>query len=330
MKAEAVRGDSLETQSRCLYPEIAMTRLRCGPRGFCAFFNHLPFLCVLYLVCSPLASAAGRVECAAIPSKLLGRAVKYCALLPPGYDADPSRRFPVVYYLHGLGDNEQSLLNTGGWNIVESLQERKRIGEFILVTPEAGRGFYVNSRDGRRPYEDFFIREFVPIIEKRYRARAARASRALMGVSMGGYGALHYAFQYPQMFGVVAVHMAALFEKLPGGLKDPAALGDRFGFLGDVFGRPFDMAMWERNSPLTLARQLAPAAAPRIYFDCGNQDEYSFDSGATALHDILQSRKVAHEYHIYPGNHSPRYLSEHIAASLEFVSMAVAASGRSK
>jgi S-formylglutathione hydrolase FrmB len=291
------------------------------------FLRSFPFLlCFLSLLsfCAQPASAAGRVECAAVQSKLMGRKVNYCALLPPSYDMQKARRFSVVYYLHGLGDNEQSLLNFGGWNLVERLQEKKQIGDFIIVTPDGGRGFYVNSRDGRRPYEDFFIREFIPAIEKRYRIAGTKATRGLMGVSMGGYGALRFAFNYPQMFKVVAVHMPALFEKLPRGLTDPAALGDRFNFLNEVFGRPFDVSLWERNSPFTLAKNIPIATSPRIYFDCGNQDEYGFDYGATALHELLKSRRIAHEYHLYPGNHSPGYVAAHLDASLKFVSRAVA------
>jgi S-formylglutathione hydrolase FrmB len=275
-------------------------------------------LCVF----TPAGLAAGRVECNAIPSKVLGRAVRYCAFLPAGYETAKARRYPVLYYLHGLGDSEQSLLNLGGWNVIESLRDEGKIGEFLIFAPEGGRSFYINSRDNQLRYEDFFIREFMPAMETKYRARAGRAARAITGVSMGGYGALHMAMKYPQMFGAVSSHMGALIKQIPSSLTDARDLGRGLGFLGDVFGRPFDRAYWNRNSPFTLAREAKNLAGMKIYFDCGDQDTYGFDDGARALHELLESRGVAHEYHIYPGGHDWQFVAQHIAASMEFHSRA--------
>ena len=64
-------------------------------------------------------------------------------------------------------------------------------------------------------YEDFFVKEFLPFIESHYRIRADRAHRGITGVSMGGYGALRFAFRYPQLFGSVSAHSAALIANLP-------------------------------------------------------------------------------------------------------------------
>lgn len=262
------------------------------------------------------------MECNSIRSKVLAQPVRYCALLPPSYDTDKARHYPVLYYLHGLGDNEQSLLNLGGWNLVENLREKGRAGEFLIFAPDGGRSFYINSRDARVRYEDFFIREFVPAMEAKYRAWAGRASRGITGVSMGGYGALHMALKYPQMFGAVSSHMGALIETISAALTDARELGRGLSFLGEVFGRPFDRAFWERNSPFTLAREANGLARLKIYFDCGREDDYGFDAGAQALHELLQSRGVAHEFHIYPGGHDWNFVSEHMSASMEFHSRA--------
>lgn len=255
-------------------------------------------------------------------SAVLGQAVRYCALLPPSYDTDKARRYPALYYLHGLGDNEQSLVNLGGWNLAENLRETGKIGEFLILAPDGGRSFYINSRDGRVRYEDFFIREFVPAMETKYRAQAGRAKRAITGVSMGGYGALHMAMKYPRMFSAVSSHMGALIETIPAALTDARELGRGLSFLGEVFGRPFDRAFWERNSPFTLARQAAGLSGMKIYLDCGQDDTYGFDAGAEAFHKLLQSRGIAHEFHIYPGGHDWNFVSEHLGASMEFHSRA--------
>ncbi len=285
----------------------------------------LPFFIFTFasFILQPPAHAASRVECNAVKSSILKRSVRYCALLPAGYDAAQPRRLPVLYFLHGLGADEQSLVTSGGWSLVESLQEKGRIGEFVIITPDGGRSFYINSRDGRLRYEDFFIREFLPAMEKRYRVQAARAGRALGGTSMGGYGALRLAFKYPQLFSAVSAHSAALMERLPQGAgHTPGLAGGSGGILGDVFGTPLDAAFYERNSPLTLARTLPGPARLRIYFDCGRDDEYNFDAGAEKLNQTLAARRIAHEFHIYPGGHGWRYMAEHLDESLEFHSRA--------
>jgi S-formylglutathione hydrolase FrmB len=264
--------------------------------------------------------AASRVDCSELPSKVLGRSVPYCVLLPPSYDAQKTQRYPVLYYLHGLGDNEQSLINGGGWSIYDEQLSQNKIGEFLIVSPNEFRSFAVNSRDGRVKYEDFFVREFMPAIEKKYRIKPGRSARGVMGISMGGFGALHYAFKYPQLFVSVSTHMAALREQLPKNVE-----GVPEGkLLGDIFGQPIDETYYQANSPFTLARK-APRAQLRslkIYFDCGSEDSYRFDIGAEQLHKLLQARGVPHEFHIYPGSHDMVYVLQHFAASLQWHSRA--------
>lgn len=264
--------------------------------------------------------AAGRVECRVIHSRILGRAVRYCVLLPPSYDGATARRFPVLYHLHSLGENEQTLVDTGAWDLVERLQSEGRIGEFLIVTPDGGRSFYINSRNGRNRYEDFFIREFIPAIDRSYRTRPARASRAISGISMGGYGALRLALLYPQLFISVSAHSAVLTKQPPAILA--VATGGGVGILGDVFGSPIDAAFWLRNSPFTLARRSRGLAGLKIYFDCGQQDHYGFDAGAEAFHELLRSRGIAHEFHLYPGGHDWQYFAAHFDESLLFHSRA--------
>ncbi len=286
---------------------------------------RLALLAVIALFCFALArpaGAAGRAECRSIPSRILGRPVAYCVLLPASFDADKTRRYPVLYFLHGLGENEQTLVNFGGMNLVEDLWEQKELGEFLIVTPDGDSSFYVNSRDGRQRYEDFVLQELMPFIERRYRVREGRENRGIGGVSMGGYGALRLAFRYPALFGSVSAHSAALLEKLPAAtIGDPRASA-RLRILGGVFGLPPDPAFWERNSPLTLARAGTRLGRLKIYFDCGKEDDFGFNAGAEKLHDLLQSRKIPHEFHLYPGGHDWRYVAEHLAASLEFHSRA--------
>jgi len=219
-------------------------------------------ICVLFALplLAPVGqAAAGRAECRVVQSAILKRAVRYCALLPPSYDTQKTRRYPILYFLHGLGQDERALIESGGWALVEDLRMSGAIGEFLIVTPDAGNSFYINSRDGKQRYEDFFIREFMPVIERRYRARATQDARAISGVSMGGYGALRFAFKYPQMFHGVSAHSAALIEKAPATLRRGNV---RLGFLEQAFGSPPDPVYWERSSPFTLARASTLTGAP--------------------------------------------------------------------
>ncbi len=270
--------------------------------------------CVLW---SPSVQATGRAECVSLQSKILARAVPYCVLLPPSYDSENTRRYPILYLLHGLGDNDQFLIHSGGMNLVEDLWEQHALGEFLIVTPAAGASFYINSHDGKQRYEDFFLQEFMPGVEKRYRAQPGRGSRGIAGISMGGYGALHIAFRHPQLFAAVGAHSAALIEKLPNISAQNSQQMSQLRVLGDAFGSPFDAAFWNQNDPLTIART-ANLAGLKIYFDCGSEDDYGFDAGAAALDNLLTSRHISHEFHLYPGGHNWSYFAEHLPALLEF------------
>jgi S-formylglutathione hydrolase FrmB len=274
-------------------------------------------LCSISLAPASFA-ASSRVECNSLPSRILARAVPYCVVLPPAFDADKSRHFPVLYFLHGLGDNEQSFVHTGSWNLTEDLREKGDLKDFLIATPDGEASFYINSKDGKERYEDFLLLEFFPFIEKRYRVSPGRAHRAIAGISMGGYGALHLAFRHPQLFVSVSAQSPALIEKLPAYLG-PAPNSPRSRALGSVFGSPPDAAFWDRNSPIVLAKT-ANLTGLKIYFDCGDQDDYGFDAGAIALDKVLTSRHIAHEFHLYPGRHDANYFAEHLPASLAFAS----------
>jgi len=289
------------------------------------------FFAALIAANAPAAvGATGRADCLTAQSKILGRAVRYCVILPPSYDADKARRYPVLYLLHGLGDNEQMLIHSGGFNLIEELWERRQLGEFLIATPAAEASFYINAHDGQHRYKDFFLQEFLPLIEQRYRTKAGRTSRGIAGVSMGGYGALHMAFRHPQLFGSVGTHSAALLEKIPAVQAGSSRQPMRVRVLGDVFGSPVDPVFWKQNDPLSMART-ANLAGLRIYFDCGSEDDFGFDAGAVTLDKELTARRIPHEFHLYPGGHSWVYVAEHLPALLQFhVAVFEAAAARPK
>lgn len=288
---------------------------RRGRRALAAFLLALAALVVV----AP-ARAAGRAECNSIASKILRRPVAYCVLLPPSYDTDKARRYPVLYFLHGIGENEQALLNSGGWDLIQDLWDQKQLGEFLIVAPAGGRTFFINSRDGKVRYQDFLLREFLPAIESRYRIQPGRRSRGVAGISMGGYGALHLALVSPQTFGAVSANSPALIAKLPNINPTPGETSILARMLGSAFGVPFDRAFWDRNNPFTIVRDGPRPVGLKMYFDCGTEDSYGFNMGAQAFHDLLVSRHIPHEFHLYPGAHDWTYFAQHFPASLEFQS----------
>jgi S-formylglutathione hydrolase FrmB len=268
---------------------------------------------------APLLHAQGRAECSVIKSQILTRPVRYCAFLPPNFDQDKTRHYPVLYFLHGLGDNEQSLLNFGGWDVVSELRSKGKIGDFVILAPSAGHTFYINSEDGKVRYEDFLTKEFMPEMEKKYRAEGTRAARGITGVSMGGYGALRLAFKYPDEFAAVSAQMPALMTDLPKEIG-ASAPGTPGGMLGDVFGAPFNRAYFDRNNVFYFARTDSASSLKRmkIYFDVGNNDDYGFEQGAQELDKLLKSRGIPHEFHIYPGGHDAQFVVRHFGDVVQF------------
>jgi len=288
-------------------------------RPICSSYILRNAVCLLALALVRAAHAEGRAECSVVNSAILARPVRYCAYLPDSFDADKGRRYPVLYYLHGLGDNEQSLLNLGGWDLIEELRRQGKIGDFVVLAPNGGHTFFLNSADGKIRYEDFLTKEFMPQMEKRYRSEGGRTTRGITGVSMGGFGALHLAFEYPQRFAAVSAQMPALLPEIPanfaaGGPGSPGSM------MGDVFGNPVNRAYFERNNVFSYAKTDPALELKRmkIYFDVGNNDDYGFEQGGQKLHQLLDSRGVPNEFHIYPGRHEPQFVMRHFGEVMQF------------
>src|SRR5579863_3033990 len=277
------------------------------------------------------ATAQSRIECDALNSRILKYAVHYCVYLPASYDASaakkPPQHYPVLYFLHGLGDNEKTLFNSGGWTLLDDLRKQGKLGDFLIVAPEGRRSFYINSADGSVRYNDFFLQEFIPLIETKYRIGKGRSNRAISGISMGGYGALRFAFSHPEAFSAVSAQSAALITESPEELDAAGRSGAPLAkVLAEVFGNPIDAPHWKSNSPFVLAQKNAVGMKRlAIYFNCGRDDNYGFEKGAAALHQELEKAGVKHEYHIYDGDHSLEYFLAHFTEVMEFHSKAFGA-----
>ena len=281
-------------------------------------------LAALALVTSPpiLSAEASlgptSVECSQIQSSVLSRAVNYCVALPADYNSSGKQRYPTLYFLHGMFENERSWVDRGGKEILDGMLAHGEAGPFLVVLPDAGRTFYVNSLDGTVRYEDFFIQELIPFIDQHYRTIPQAAARGISGVSMGGYGALRYAMRHAGLFGAASSQSAALLPKFP----NPIPTEGRWGFYARVlqgpFGSPLNEAYWEANNPLTLAEHPEGFAGLKLYFDCGDQDRYGFQEGNELLDQVLSSKGFPHEFVLRPGNHGWSYLEKYMQYALLF------------
>jgi S-formylglutathione hydrolase FrmB len=285
-------------------------------------FKHGWRVAGVFLAIASFAAAQDRIDCSAMPSKILRHDVRYCVEIPASYDLPQAKdkRYPILYMLHGLGDNEQTLFKTGGWTLIEDLRKQGKIGDFLVVAPDGDRTFYINSADRKVLYSDFFLKEFMPTIEKKYRVLPGRGGRGIDGISMGGYGALRFALAYPQLFSSVSAQSAALIldsaKDLDAAVKSGMPIMQTFAH---VFGSPIDEQHWEANDPFSLARKNVSALRKTaIYFNCGRTDDYGFEKGAAALDAELTKLHLTHEYHDYPGGHTLQYFLSHMAETIEF------------
>ena len=173
--------------------------------------------------------------------------------LPDGYE-DSTRKYPVLYLLHGWTDNETSWIQMGDMQRIadDAIASRQAV-PMIIVMPDAGETWYVNSYDGSVPYEDMFFEELIPYIEKTYRARADREYRGIAGLSMGGFGSFLYTLHHPDMFTACAPLSAAVYtdEQMQKALN--TTRGELFNKL---FGKGNLTEHWRANSILDLLNKL--------------------------------------------------------------------------
>jgi S-formylglutathione hydrolase FrmB len=262
---------------------------------------------------------AQRVEYKSFPSKVLGRDLKYGVYLPSSYNSSPAKKYPVLYFLHGLFEDETRWSSRGQSDqIMDRMISEGKIGDFIVAIPFGGASFYTNTRDGSEKWEDMIVAEFVPMIESTYRINASRSTRGISGTSMGGYGALKIAMKHPDMFGAASAHSAVLLQDLSAA-KVSAGRLQRFQALFDrIYGINQDLVYWEANNPMTLAKDTKKFNGLKLYFDCGTEDDYGFDTGARQLDEMLTKAGYPHEAHLYPGNHGWDYAKQHTSESLLF------------
>jgi enterochelin esterase-like enzyme len=257
-----------------------------------------------------------------LSSAVLGRDVAYAVYLPPDY-ATSTRRYPVVYLLHGYTDDESGWIQFGEVQLAaDRAIESREIPPMIIVMPDGGVTFYINDAAGKVRYEDMFVQEFIPFIDKTYRTRPSREFRGVAGLSMGGWGTLIYSLRHPDLFVAGAAFSAAVWSDDDIlGMKQKNwddLLGPLFGAAG-LAGKGRLTASFRKVSPLDLAKSLPEDSLKKVryYIDCGDDD--FLIKGNCALHLALMDRKIPHEFRVRDGGHTWSYWRTGIVDGLKFI-----------
>jgi S-formylglutathione hydrolase FrmB len=281
------------------------------------------FLFLISLVVSSFAQfTRGTVkESLSIDSKILGKQLKYTIYLPYDYETS-NRYYPVVYLLHGLGDNDMGWIQFGEANLIaDECIATREIPPMILVMPDGGTSFYMNNFDNSLRYEDFFIQEFMPYVEKTYRIRAEKRYRGIAGLSMGGFGTLNFALKYPDKFAACVAFSAALFSEE--GIMTTKAEGwdwinkNLFGPYQDGEARLNNQ--YRNNNPFDITKTKGKDAYRdlRIYIDCGDDDFLTDDNCRFHIH--LNKLGIKHEFRMRDGIHNWPYWRSGLPVGLKFI-----------
>lgn len=258
-----------------------------------------------------------------LKSSILSKDVEYSIFLPADYETS-NRRYPVLYLLHGYTDDETGWTQFGEAHLIaDRMINNGDSAPMIIVMPDAGVTWYVNSYNGKTNYEDFFVKELISHIDATYRTRASKQYRAISGLSMGGYGTLIMATKHPELFSAAAPLSAGVFQ------DDAIVNGDDNlwkNVLGDIYGKK-DLAgknrlteHYYKNSILKIIEtgNADELKKVRYYIDCGDED--FLVKGNMALHSVMIDKKIPHEFRVRDGIHNWTYWRTALPEVLKFVS----------
>jgi putative tributyrin esterase len=241
---------------------------------------------------------SSRIDTIQFQSKLVGVTLPYVVILPPDYETSTTTRYPVLYLLHGLTGHYTN------WTAKTNIADYAARYRLIIVTPEGNNSWYTDSATAPSDkYESYILQELIPDVQQRYRTIEDRSSRAIAGLSMGGYGAIKFGLKFPAMFAFAASMSGAVGATDWNGdnMKDPGALRDS---VIAVFG-PVDSAVRKANDIFQLVRDLPVEkipALPYFYLDCGTEDGLAGTN--LKLATLLREKKIPHEYRELPGIHN--------------------------
>ena len=251
-----------------------------------------------------------------LKSKILNSERKYAVYLPSDYDHS-NREYPVLYLLHGAGDDHTGWVQFGEVKSIADKTNKEGLStSMIIVMPDAqtGKRGYFNDIDNNWNYEDFFFQEFIPFIEKKYRIKSEKRYRAIAGLSMGGGGSFIYALRHPEMFSSACplsgnmgkLSYNAFYESNEEKLKK--------------YRREKVFNYYSNHNALSIIQNQTDEnlKSVRWYIDCGDND-FLYE-GNSLVHIALKKRGVPHEYRVRDGAHNWTYWRSALPEVLSFVS----------
>jgi S-formylglutathione hydrolase FrmB len=285
--------------------------------------RHLALLITFTLPVFLYAQQGVLKESLKVKSSMLGKDVEYSIYLPADYDKS-NRRYPVLYLLHGYSDDETGWSQFGEAQIIgDRLMQNGEAAPMIIVMPDGGVSWYINSYDGKTRYEDFFVKELIPHIDATYRTRTTKQYRAIAGLSMGGYGTLIMATKHPDLFAAAAPLSSGVFtddEIIKAEERTwNVVLGELYG-KKDLTGNDRLTEHYYKNSILNIIEtgNADELKKVRYYIDCGDKD--FLIKGNMALHSVMIDKKIPHEFRVRDGVHNWTYWRTALPEVLKFVS----------
>jgi S-formylglutathione hydrolase FrmB len=248
---------------------------------------------------TPAVSAPG-VRHVVFESTTVGAPVSYHIYLPDAYAADPERRFPVLYWLHGTGGGLGGIGPISAF-FAEGIAAGK-VPPFLVIFPNGlAESMWTNSRDGRVPMETVVVRDLLSHVDATFRTDARREGRILEGFSMGGRGAGRLGFRFPELFATVSMLGAGPLDADFMGPRAQANPGERARIFEAVWGN--DLDYYRADGPTALATQhqevLRGPMAPRLRLALGAMDFVREDNEAFAVH--LDALRIPHAFIVIPG-----------------------------
>jgi enterochelin esterase-like enzyme len=231
----------------------------------------------------------------------LGQSTSYSVFLPADY-TQSSRRYPVVYMLHGVAGDASEWQSIGLLEAADRMIGDGEIEPMLIVLPNGGANYWVNHADGAR-WGDYLVNDVVASVDREYRTIPDRGNRAIGGLSMGGEGALRMALLNPDVFGIAAAHSPSLrtaYDQLAPELQR-------------LYGTEAD---WRSASPLWLVADTDAAYRLTISLDVGEDDPWR--PNVELLHDRLTERGTSHQFQVLPGEHAAEYWIDNVDRYLAF------------
>lgn len=255
-------------------------------------------------------------------SAILNQDITYSVILPEKY-FESKKSYPVIYFLHGLGDNESSWLEYGQLTqYCDKMINADVVEPFICIMPEGFRNYYSDCYDGSFSYQKMFIDELVPYIDSHYRTIAQADNRAVMGYSMGGFGALVLPIKYPDVFRISIPLSASIRTDTQYMYEDQTGWNEQWGriFGGiNTIGQERITQYYIDNSPFHLIKNKKSETLNKIQFYIENGDkENTLCRSNEELHMLLLEKKIAHIYNVKEGGHEFSFWRKALLEAIRF------------